>query len=159
MLLRCGSGVMMWNPNPAPTRGVGGRIKPQCAGSGRSTHASPLRRALSCWKKCRTGRKVALCATWPRIQPAHINQGSAYTRVIAEDGMLMSTSKNANNNQHRSVASRTCSGNVLGACSSPSVSSESCCQNVLSVCFSLDAHCVIKSTASGRGHVLSRFPV
>lgn len=51
MLLRCGSGVMMWNPNPAPTRGVGGRIKPQCAGSGRSTHASPLRRALSCWKK------------------------------------------------------------------------------------------------------------
>lgn len=51
MLLRCGSGVMMWNPNLAPTRGVGGRINPQCAGSGRSTHASPLRRALSCWKK------------------------------------------------------------------------------------------------------------
>lgn len=60
-LLRCGSGVMMWNPNLAPTRGVGGRINPEyvfIAGSGRSTRSPKASAVLL--KKCRTGRW--LCA-------------------------------------------------------------------------------------------------
>lgn len=68
LLLRCGSGVMMWNPNLAPTRRVGGLINPECvfiAGSGRSTQSPEARSELL--KKMSDRKVAALCATWPRI--------------------------------------------------------------------------------------------